>query len=332
MNHGKFSLDPFLKKSNIVWFNPLTHEKEITVFTDHFLDINLVRNYPSKLKIILIMEPLETGVWSYREISRVEPFVDVILTFDDFILSKYRKAKPYIPGGTFMGSTEFIPSDKAKNRLISIVASKKKDTFGHNLRHEIVDRFNPEFKIDTFGTGYVPFEKRFEPYANYAFTIVIENVKNRYLLTEKLVDPILHKTVPIYWGGDVKNNFDPNGIITFTTLEELREVLRDISFEKYNKLRNLVNDNQIKALDIVSKELNIEKRIRENVSQGLEEKSDSDNSNLTKAGFLNGEINLQSLGDFGDPMVAADRPIPGVKLEKSFVSRLKFWIKRRFNL
>jgi hypothetical protein len=330
LNHRKFSLDPFIKKSGIEWFNPLIHEKEITVFTDYFLDQKLVKNHPSKLKIIILMEPIETGVWNYRKISLIEPFVDLILTFDDLLLRKYKKAKPYVPGGTFIGSKEFLPINEVKNKLVSIVASKKKDTFGHKLRHEIISQFNPEFNINAFGTGYIPFEKRLEPYANFAFTIVIENVKNSYLLTEKLIDPILHKTIPIYWGGDIENDFDSKGIFSFQTLEQLREILHDISFEKYNELRNPVSVNQAKAINLLSKEINIEKSIRKNLSLGSEENFDYSKSNVRD--FLSGKSPLQSLSELGDFAVTTMSLFPGVDIETDTFSRLKFWIKRKLSL
>ena len=161
-----------------------------------------------------------------------------------------------------------------------------------------------------------------EPYANFAFTIVIENVKNSYLLTEKLIDPILHKTIPIYWGGDTKNDFDSKGIISFQTLEQLREILHDISFEKYKELRNPVSINQAKAINLLSKEINIEKSIRKSISLGSAENFDYSKSNVRD--FLSGKSPLQSLGELGDFAVTTMSSFPGVDIETDTFSRLKF--------
>lgn len=329
LNHGQHSLDPFIKKSKIKWFNPITESQDITVFTDLFLEYQRVKNYRSRVKIIVLMEPLETGVWNRNQIAKLEPYVDCILTFDDLLLRSLSKAKAYVPGGTFIRAHESLPSAINKNRLISIVASNKKDTIGHKMRHQIIEHLGPEFKIKALGSGYSPFEMRLEPYADYAFTIVVENVKNDYLLTEKLIDPILFKTVPIYWGGNVENSFNPKGIISFQDVPQLKSILQTLSFSEYEKFEPFFEENQKRATKLLSKELNIENSIREALPSEFSLLPSSNDDAALEANLLNGSSSISDFGNRIDSSQTSSSTFPGVELKRGLYLRFKIWVRAK---
>jgi hypothetical protein len=50
----------------------------------------------------------------------------------------------------------------------------------------------------------------------YAFTIVIENTSHDHYFTEKLINPLIYNTIPIYWGCKKVNEYFPKHAIRLT--------------------------------------------------------------------------------------------------------------------
>lgn len=120
-----------------------------------------------------------------------------------------------------------------KSKLISFIVSDKKWTDGHQLRHKILEKL--PIKMDIFGRNINDIDIKEKGLNDYYFSLVIENCKEDYYYTEKIIDCFKTKTIPIYWGcPSIGNFFDRNGIITFDTLEELNNILLNISINEYN--------------------------------------------------------------------------------------------------
>ena len=83
------------------------------------------------------------------------------------------------------------------------------------------------------------------------FTIVIENVTMKHFFTEKLVDPLLLKTIPVYLGcPNVGEYINERGIISFGGSFNINEVLEKIIHsprELYNKMNPSVEENFSRA-------------------------------------------------------------------------------------
>ena len=80
--------------------------------------------------------------------------------------------------------------------------------------------------------------------APYMFHIVIENAPRECYFTEKLLDAIVLRAVPIYWGckriGEV---FDTAGILTFEDAGELGVIVDALSPDLYRELKGAVERN-----------------------------------------------------------------------------------------
>lgn len=99
-----------------------------------------------------------------------------------------------------------------KKFKMSIIASDKGFLDGHKMRHEIIRRIlHTDLDIHIYGRGCHlyrdtmgrikgPVDDKSVVFSPYEYTIVIENMKQRYWITEKFVDPVLCGCVPIYWG------------------------------------------------------------------------------------------------------------------------------------
>jgi hypothetical protein len=166
---------------------------------------------------------------------------DVIFTHDERVLNKYENSNLFPIGGCWVGmdDKQFI-----KHKSISIISSSKTQTIGHNLRHEIIKKYS---HIDVYGGGYTYIDTKEVALDEYIFSIVIENVQSCYYFSEKLIDCIVSKTIPIYYGASIlPKEFDVNGIIIFNTIEEFDCIMNNIDSIKIDN--TILEHNRTVAL------------------------------------------------------------------------------------
>ena len=102
-----------------------------------------------------------------------------------------------------------------KTKLISVFCSNKVFTPGHKLRYQFCQKLKNHFKdkIDWFGAGVNPIENKWDGIAPYKYHIVLENSSSPDYWTEKLMDPYMVLTYPIYCGAsNISKYFSPNQI------------------------------------------------------------------------------------------------------------------------
>ncbi len=144
---------------------------------------------------------------------------------------------------------------RPKSRLVSMIASNKRDLPGHRLRHEIIDG---DPSIHAYGRGYEPIARKEEGLEDYMFSYCIENDVVDDYYTEKITDAVACGTVPIYWGSEVvKNLFNPDGIIF---LDDLRDGKVVLSPELYQEMLPYAEENlnrlyEFRAADDIVQEL-----------------------------------------------------------------------------
>ncbi len=148
-----------------------------------------------------------------------------ILSFNQDLLRR-------IPNGIFFPyGTTWVPEwrDLAlnKTRMTSLIASAKRDTEGHRLRHAVAGWIGETSRdVDLLGRGYKPFAAKAGGLAPYRYSVVIENVREANYFSEKLVDAVLCTTVPIYWGcPNLARFIDPAGIIQCQDEDDIRRAI-----------------------------------------------------------------------------------------------------------
>lgn len=89
-----------------------------------------------------------------------------------------------------------------KTKLISVVSSDKCSTAGHRARLAFVAKLKEALgdEVDVFGRGINDFGDKREVLDAYRYHIAIENCAAEDYWTEKLADPYLTQTFPIYHG------------------------------------------------------------------------------------------------------------------------------------
>ena len=175
-----------------------------------------------KRKVAWLLEPNAIHPHMYEWIQTNNKLFDYVLTFDEDLISKGQNYLYYPHGRCWINNYE----DLKKENKVSIIASSKNFTEGHQLRHKVIDKFK---NIEVFGYGYNPVENKEDSLSKYMYSVTIENCRQPGYWTEKIVDCFATKTIPIFWGDDaVSDFFDPEGIIYFNSQEELGEILEDL--------------------------------------------------------------------------------------------------------
>jgi len=176
-----------------------------------------------KRKIAWILEPRVIHPHVYDWIEQNNKLFDYVLTFDTYLLDKGENYLYYPHGRCWINKYK---GTKKENKT-SIIASSKNSVEGHKLRHEVIRQFKGN--MDVYGHGYNSIEDKEEALLKYKFSVTIENCRQPGYWTEKIVDAFATKSIPIFWGHNAVNDFfDPDGIIYFDNIEELKEIFKDI--------------------------------------------------------------------------------------------------------
>lgn len=233
---------------------------------------NINGNQDINSSILLLLEPrcIKPLLYTNIEIHRkhIEKNYYKIITHDESIYIKDHPKYNLLPftGGSLI-LEEDVYNEPEKSKNISIIASEKMQSEGHKLRHQIVN------ELGSFITAYGPFYNNLytypkvertdrrgyynyitgniaQAYLPYRFCIVVENQKQKYFFTEKIIDCFATRTIPIYWGAtNISDYFNINGILTFNTMEELKGIIKTIhkNPEKiYNSLSYPISDNYLR--------------------------------------------------------------------------------------
>ena len=187
----------------------------------------------------------------------------LLLTFDEQILQSCPNAK-FVPyGTTWFGdgkSTYKIVDITRKQPKISTVVGLKEMTRAHTFRKSLYfNQLNIPLPITWFrssrdGGGTLPSinnnpllkDSKEDLFIEYQFSLVIENSRQKNYFSEKLIDCLLMKTIPIYYGCEnISDFFDTSGwvLIQNRDINELKTQL-----PKYEDYINIINKNYEIAL------------------------------------------------------------------------------------
>jgi hypothetical protein len=76
------------------------------------------------------------------------------------------------------------------------------------------------------------------------FHVAVENVKSNNWYTEKIGEAFSTKTLPIYWGcPNIGDFYDLRGIITFETIDELVDIVNNLTPELYYEMKPYIDNN-----------------------------------------------------------------------------------------
>jgi len=195
-----------------------------------------------------------------------------IYTYDSEVL-KCPNSKKYLFGDTRILKSDYENIDVSKKKFqVSSLTGFKTQTTGHKLRQDV---YNSQHLFPSNYTFFVSNDnwlndKRSNPslgsknedkidlFREYQFAIVIENSQQTNYFTEKLIDCLIMKTIPIYWGcPNIDEYFNTNGWVFFDNVDSLLgQKLPD-----YEKFADVIEENYQKAISYSSVPRNIQNAI-----------------------------------------------------------------------
>lgn len=224
---------------NFTWERGFGDDEEYVVITD----LSLVNGLSNKKVYGWLLESPIVTPHQYEFAKNNYQKFESIFTFDKEFLELSDKFVLIPLGGCWVPENDRIVHKK--NKITSMVYSKKKYLEGHFLRHQAANTITG---VDLYGSGYRPIKNKSEALNDYMFSITIENCKKDYYFSEKLIDCFITGTVPIYWGcPSIGDFFNEKGIITFDTIEELKQILNNLNEEDYKNMEQYVLENYEKA-------------------------------------------------------------------------------------
>ena len=160
---------------------------------------------------------------------------------------------PFIEHHGFMWYTPIPIQIENKNKIMSIIFSNKKSTFGHKYRHSLINTIlQTNLPIDIYGIGCSGYNQRDnrikgtftenEPYDGYMFSIAIENLSLNSYISEKFINCLMYETTPVYYG--------------CKTLDQI-EHFKD----KYIRLNGDIGPDMLLITDIIANPLKYKKNI-----------------------------------------------------------------------
>jgi hypothetical protein len=126
-----------------------------------------------------------------------------------YIGDKFGLPEPFVEHFGYMWHSRPPKEITYKPNLMSIVVSDKKIAPGHKYRHQLIEQIiKLKLPIDIYGHGsknysYGRIKGSFndaEPYETYSFSVCIENFKSNHYFSEKIITPLLHNCMPVYFG------------------------------------------------------------------------------------------------------------------------------------
>ena len=215
---------------------------------------------------------------------------DKLMVFDERVLKKYEKAILFLPNAQCFwvkptnelkinyNLPNELPIDyeiKNKNFKVSMLCGDKNWCPGHKIRREfwlnqdkitIPKNFYYSLKNNTINTGgtrkEIPIYEnnlqikhdidKTECFIDSMFHIAIENNKSNNYFTEKLIDCIISKTIPIYYGcPNIGDYFNIKGFIIINSIDDIDKI-NNLNEKYYFDNLKYVEENYNKLISMSS--------------------------------------------------------------------------------
>ena len=214
--------------------NELFFDKKVSISFD-----TITNTLDADLNVLVQIEPPSIINTTQTIINNQNKF-DIIFAWNNDILNKCPNSVLFPFGSCWINEEDQKIHEKTKET--SIIASVKRKTIGHNLRHNIIQ--SNLIELDLFGNGYNPIENKIAALKDYRFSLIIENEKMENWFTEKIIDCLVTGTIPIYWGcPNIGDYFDTNGFIMFNDIDDFKSKIHQFNKDTYVSMLPFIKNN-----------------------------------------------------------------------------------------
>lgn len=256
--------------------------------------INFTNNKAFKVFIYCTEPHTSRNIEKVEDVITLSKQYNLILTTHEDILKSCDNAILFPYGSTWLNQDtdyhidslgKFHEGDDKKysnkNYQISFMSTSRLGTEGYQLRQEV---WNSKHKIQTVPSvfwssaradtlqnnfsntlhdGLLPGGKKENLFFSQ-FSIIIESTKQKNYFTEKLIDCMLTKTVPIYFGcPNTSDFFCDKGILKFNNIDELINITNTITPDTYNQLSESIEKN----FNAAKKYANFATRVQDEINE-----------------------------------------------------------------
>ena len=240
---------PRKKPSNALQVKDLSKNDHIVIFP--YSKTLLTANAQLKCKVsLVIFEPRAIQARYYNMIPILRFLYHNILVRDPKLSSKYNNVHSLSLAMLLVETDNLRLPNFSQRRGISLIASMKNDLEGHKLRHKLIsfDKSHAHQLLTPLGRAYQRFDDTVSALAPFRYSVVIENCVEPHLFTEKILNCLACKTIPIYWGHEtIKQYFDTSNWLFFNDLEDGYEKIKFASSGQHIVSHDKINDNYIQA-------------------------------------------------------------------------------------
>lgn len=229
----------------------LFHEKQIELYVDMVPNTIVPKN---TIRFVWLLEPPEILDLSQHAIKGMElNTYNFLLTHNQKLIDECPNSHLFPFGTTWIKDYEF----PEKKYSVSALVGGKLLAQGHHLRHQMWFKQNKIVNIPTnfFLSGNFPGElinynnnpilgSDKKPLFDNQFHICIENTKRENWFTEKLIDCLITKTIPIYWGcPNIHKWFNTDGFFIIDSVHEIINICNTLNPETYKEKLKIVEEN-----------------------------------------------------------------------------------------
>lgn len=233
-----------------LWWNPW-QDKEFDLPVNVSISVDTMQYDPNAdLKILFLAEPPSICPEVNDQAVLQGGKFDKIYSFNYNVLGMHPlNSELFEWGSTWLD----VPNLKLeKEDDLTFVTSNKSQADGHKLRLEIYDylqELDYAGDLEIYQHKSPPFhQNRNDFFKTAKFHIAVENSMTYNYFTEKIIDCFISKTIPIYYGCiNLSDWFDVRGVLQFSSLSELKEILENLNSDMYDQRYHYIEENFIRA-------------------------------------------------------------------------------------
>ena len=256
---------PLNKPSNALQVRDLGKNDHIVIFP--YSKTVLTANTQVKCKVsLIIFEARVIHARYYNIIPILRYLFHNILVRDPKLASKYNNVLSLSLAQLYVDIDNLRLPDFLQRHGISLIASMKNDLEGHKLRHQLItlDKSHTHQLLTPLGRAYKQFDDVVTALAPFRYSVIIENCIEAHYFTEKLLNCLACKTIPIYWGHEsVKQYFDTSNWLFFNDLEDGYEKIKFASSGEHIVSQDKIHENYEQAKSYK----NFYKRVYEKITE-----------------------------------------------------------------
>lgn len=240
-------------------------ERQVSIAVDMF-DFN----DDSPYRVFMQLEPNDIVPTEQKLIDN-HTFFDLILSWNERVLQGCPHNSVKFIFGTCRWATNPVDAcDVSQKKFaVSYLTSNKTMCHGHMFRHEIFNNLPAQ-------VGQLEITKHMSPPTleckrpmlyPFQYSIVMENGRYNNWITEKLIDCLVSRTIPIYWGAkNVGEYFDKDGILEFESYRDLMHILENLTPEFYKEHLDAIENNLHEAMKYTDVHKRVDSEIRKRLN------------------------------------------------------------------